>query len=266
MKRAVVRIISGGIAILASGFALNASACTAAAWDSVSGSGVTASPGLVARYSEFCAYEIAGTGHVQSNKASDQRYIARFYVLDGLGGTGDVEIFQAFSDDGATTPLFKISLDGAQFTFDAGDAGGGQATAASKNGWNLVEIDWDSGSNTFDYWVNANAAADTATGSINPGVGTVEAVRLGAPNGIAPQTGKLTFDAFESHRSTPVGVLLAGDANNDGSINILDLGIVRIELLNPGNVNLLAPGQPDCNSDGSINILDVGCVRLVLLN
>jgi hypothetical protein len=79
-------------------------------------------------------------------------------------------------------------------------------------------------------------------------------------------TGEITFDAYEAHRTTNVGALLAGDANSDDSINILDLGNVRIELLNPGDVNSLAIGQPDCNIDGNVNILDVGCVRLVLLN
>lgn len=260
------RILLTGLFLVTMNFCVSASACSTDNWDSVSGSGVADSPVTVSRYSELCAFEISDTGYVQSIKASDTRYIARFYVLDGLSGSGAVDILQAYSNDGATSPLFKIRLDGSQFTFDAGAAGGTSNNTPSANGWNLVEIDWDSDGGTLKYWVNADATVDPETGSVNSGTGTVEAIRLGAPDGMGTQTGKLTFDAFESHRDTLVGALLAADANNDGSINILDLGNVRIELLNPGDLGSLAIGQPDCNSDGSINILDVGCVRLILLD
>jgi hypothetical protein len=255
IMKPMTRFISAGIALLAAAFALNAGACTTDAWDSVSGNGVTDSPPTVARYSEFCAYAITDGAYVQSNNASDSHYRARFYVLDGLGGADVIDIFEAYADDGATTPLFKASFNGSQFTFDATDAGGGSAVAASSNGWNLVEFDWDTGTNTFSYWVNADASADDATGSINAGTGTVEAVRLGAPNGLAPQTGKLTFDAFESHRSTVVGALMACDAQGDADIDINDALAVVDEVF--GNPSVLAAGQPDCDSNGDININDV---------
>jgi hypothetical protein len=264
------RVIFGRLLALTLGlgfvFSANALACTTTNWDDASG-GIAASPSAVSRYSEKCAFAITDGSYVVSTKANDSRYIARFYVLDGLTGSGNVEIFEAYSDDGAASPLFKVLFDGSQFVFDASDATGGGTSApvASANGWNLVEIDW-AADGSFKYWVNADAAVDPETGSVNAGSGNVQAILLGAPNGIGTQNGKLTFDAFESHRTTPVGALLAADANNDGAINILDLGNVRIELLNPGAEELLAIGQPDCNSDGSINILDVGCVRLILLN
>jgi hypothetical protein len=258
-----IRFLSASVGLLTAAFSLNAGACTTDAWDSESGNGVSGSPLAVARYSEFCAYSIDETAYVQSNHASDARYRARFYVLDGLGTADAIDIFEAYGEDGATTALFKVSFNGSQFTFDATDAGGGSAATASVNGWNLVEFDWDSDSNTFSYWVNANASTDAATGSVKAGTGTEEAVRLGAPNGYAPQTGKLNFDAFESHRTTPVGRLLAGDANGNLTVNIFDMIGVQNEILDP--VTKLAIGQPDCNGNGSVNIFDMICVQNIIL-
>jgi len=270
MKRRI-RTIFGAVLLSGLVYGPAAMACSTDGWlggvAQIPPNGLADSPPVVSRYSGFCALEVTDTSHVQSNAASDARYRGRFYVLDGLSGSGDVEIFEAYADESANTPLFKIVFDGSQFTFDASSAvgGGTSAPVAAADGWNLVEFDWQA-DGSFSYWVNSDANVDPAAGSVNAGTGVVESVRLGAPNGLGGQSGKLTFDAFESHRATPVGPLLAADANNDETVNILDLGVVRIELLNPGSDELLAPGQPDCNSDGSINILDVGCVRLILLN
>ncbi|MBT8053425.1 MAG: hypothetical protein KJN69_05985, partial [Gammaproteobacteria bacterium] len=72
----------------------NSFACSTAQWDDSSG-GLAGSPELVSRYSELCAFEITDGSYVASTKAADSRYIARFYVLDGLSGSGNVEIFEA---------------------------------------------------------------------------------------------------------------------------------------------------------------------------
>ena len=173
-----------------------------------------------------------------------------------------MDILEAYSNDGATTALFKISLDGSQFTFDATDAGGGSASAPSASGWNVVEIDWDSVGGTFKYWVNADAASEVETGSVSAGAGTVESINLGAPNGFGSQTGELTFDAFESHRSLPVGLLLNCDAEGDLDIDINDVLAVVDEVF--GNPVVLAGGQPDCTSNGSVDINDaLGIVDIV---
>jgi len=271
------RVIFGSILLIGLGFSLQTQACTTTGWadsSNIPGSGEAGSPTTVSRYSEFCALEVTGTSYVQSNAASDTRYIGRFYFLPKTSGAGTVDILIAYSDQAVTditTDLFTISYNGTEFKFDATEAGGGFASAAASSGWNLVEFEYDSDSGDFNYWVNVawdfNALSYAApTGTFASGTGTVEAVQLGAPNGMGGFTGEITFDAYEAHRTTSVGALLAGDANGDSAINILDLGTVRIELLNPGVLESLAPGTPDCNSDGNINILDVGCVRLILLN
>jgi hypothetical protein len=218
---------------------------------------VADSPPTIARYSEFCALSVTGQGHVQSNFASDTQYRARFYVFDGLTGSGTVDVFEAYGDEAATNDLFKVTFNGTQFTFDAGGAGGGSASAPSANGWNLIEFDWNSTGGTFDFWVNTDALSVAPTGFTTSGAGTVEAVRLGAPNGFGTQVGQLGYDAFESHRTTGVGPLIDCDADGSGNpdININDILAVITERF--GNPPALASGQPDCNRDGDININDI---------
>ena len=253
--------ICGGILLLGFLSSPAVMACSTDAWlggvSDFPPNGLAGSPPTVSRYSELCALEVTDTGHVQSNLASDARYRGRFYVLDGLTGAGDIDVFTAYAEDAATTELFTISFDGTTFTFDAQSAGGTSATAASSSGWNLVEFDWDSGTNSFVFWVNADASVDPATGSADSGDGTVEAVRLGAPSGFASQTGKLIFDAFESHRTTSIGALLACDAEGDSNNNDVDindaLAVLDEVFANP---SILANGQPDCDLNGSVNIND----------
>lgn len=245
------------LALLFSGLALDANACSTDAWDVVSGGGIVDSPLTVSRYSEQCALQLSEAGYVQSNRASDRRYIARFYVLNGFSASGDVPVFQVFADEAATAPLFAVSLDGALFTFDATDAGGGQGAAPAASGWNLVELDWDSIGGTLRFWVNADARTDPASGSVDSGSGTVEAVRLGMPEGIGGQAGALTFDAFESRRSTPVGGLIDCDADGSGATPITAADVSAVVNERFGAPSVLAAGQPDCNLDGDINLLDI---------
>ena len=256
------RILYSVLLVLGFGFSPNTWSCSTDGWDNVFGSGVAGSPESVSRFSEHCAFEISDGSYTQSTRAANSHYIARFYVLDGLNGSGDVDILEAYSNDGATTALFKISLDGSQFTFDASDAGGGTGSMPSANGWNVVEIDWDSVGGTFKYWVNADAQTDAETGSVSAGAGIVEAINLGAPNGFGTQTGTLTFDAFESHNSLPVGQLLNCDAEGDQDIDINDVLAVVDEVF--GVPSVLADGQPDCTSNGAVDINDaLGIVDIV---
>lgn len=251
------RFVPTCAALLFSGLAASAYGCSTAAWDAVSGAGIAGSPLAVSRYSEQCALQVSGTGYVQSNRANDARYIARFYVLNGLTAAGSVPIFQAFSDDAATSSLFTVSLDGAQFMVDASAAGGGQDTAPAAGGWNLVEVDWDSAGGTLSFWINADARTDPATASFDSGSGEVEAVRLGMPAGIGGQSGALTFDAFESRRGTPVGGLIDCDADGSGDMPITADDVDAVVNERFGVPSVLACGQPDCNLDGDINLLDI---------
>jgi hypothetical protein len=267
------RVIFGSILLIGLGFSLQTQACTTTGWlggtSNIPANGDVGSPTAVSRYSEFCALAVTGTSYVQSNKASDTRYFGRFYFLPKTSGTGTVDILIAYSDQvvtNDTTDLFTISYDGTNFTFDAREAGGQMESTAASSGWNLVEFEYDSDSNTFNYWVNEAWDFDglsyaAPTGTFDSGAGTVEAVQMGAPNGMGGDTGTITFDAYEAHRTTNVGALLAGDAKGDDAINIFDIVFMRNEIL----ANGLASGQPDCTLDGKVNIFDIVCARNIIL-
>jgi hypothetical protein len=134
-----------------------------------------------------------------------------------------------------------------------------QGTAAS-SGWNLIEFEFNSDGD-FNFWVNETwdfgtlAYTSGPSGTFASGTGTVEAVRLGTPNGMAGMSGTLAYDAFESHRTTPVGALLSGDANNSGAISVADVVALLNELA--GTLQL---GQPDCNETGGVTVADAVCL------
>jgi hypothetical protein len=264
------RVIFGSILLIGLGFSLQTQACTTDKWlggtSGIPGNGEAGSPTAISRYSVFCALAITGTSYVQSNAASHTRYIGRFYVYPNVSGSGEVDLLVAYADQGGASALFTISYDGTDFIFDAGGAGGGSGNTPASSGWNLIEFEYDSDGSTFNYWVNEdwdfNALSYAApTGSFASGSGTVDSVRLGAPNGMGGLAGTITFDAYEAHSKTNVGALLAGDAKGDDTINIFDIVFMRNEIL----ANGLASGQPDCTLDGKVNIFDIVCARNIIL-
>lgn len=251
------RVIFG--CLLTLGFVPAALACSTGAWSSTSGATAVGSPPTVTRVSEFCGLKLTGTGHVQDNSPQTSTITARFYVLPQFSGTGNANLLTAYSNDTATTPLFTVNFNGTQFVFNASGAGGGSGNAAAAAGWNLIEVAFNSGG-TFSFWVNKDATSEAASGSFASGTGTVQAVRLGLPGGFGGFTGSVSYDAYESHVSTPVGPLLIGDANGANGITIADVIAVGNELN-----GTLAGGQPDCNNSGSVTIADVICVGNKLL-
>lgn len=237
-------------------------ACTTDGWNGGASGGTAGSPPSVSRVSEFCGLQLTGTGWVQDNSPSHANIIARFYVLPQLSGSGDADLFIAYSSETPSGVLFDVSFDGTNFDFSATGAGGGSGSAAANlNHWNLIEVAFNSGG-TFSFWVNADATTDPANGTFSSGTGTVEAVRLGLPNGLGGFSGgSVSYDAYESHASTNVGDLLIGDANADATVNVIDYSSVQQDIL--GN---LQSGQPDCNLDGTVNVLDYSCVQQVILS
>jgi hypothetical protein len=189
-----------------------------------------------------------------TSPAAEPAAIIRFYVYAQLS-SGTPVIFEAFSDENATASLLTVSIDGLNFVFDAGD--GASGNVQGKSGWNLIELSW-TGGGTMDYWVNTDSTSTAATGSVSAAAGTMESVILGTSDAFS---GSLTFDDYESHRSTPVGGLLAGDGNNDGAINSGDINVIVNEFLF-GN---LGGGVVDCNLDGAINSGDINCVVQIFL-
>ena len=134
------RVLFGCLALLLpiSGFA-----CGTTEWNGgTSGAVTAASPPSFGRVSEFCALRATDTGHVQDNSPSAHTtFIARFYVRPNLTGTGQADLFIAYNNETPTTPVLKVSFDGANLDFHAAGAPVGGATVAiDKTKWNLVEI------------------------------------------------------------------------------------------------------------------------------
>ncbi len=256
--RNMERVIFG--CLMLCGFIPGAWACTTAAWNGGNSGGTAGSPPTISRVSELCALELTGTGWVQDDSPAHSAMIARFYVYPNLNGSGEADLFVAYSSETPSGVLFDVAFDGTNFDFSAAGAGGGTGSSPAEAGWNLIEVAFNSGG-TFSFWVNANATSDPATGTFNSGSGTVQAVRLGLPNGLGGfSDGFVRYDAYESRATTPVGPLLIGDANADDTVNVIDYSSVQQDIL--GNLQL---GQPDCNLDGTVNVLDYGCVQSVIL-
>jgi hypothetical protein len=264
------RVIFGSILLTSLGFSSAATAaCSTAEWSSVdlTAPSVADSPPATSRYSEFCSLSISDGSYVQSNFASDSHYFGRFYVFPKeVSGDGTADIFVAYTDEAAAPgdTLFKVGFDGADaiFTFGAENP----VNETLPPGWSLIEFEYDDVGNVFNYWVNSvwDFAGlnypDGVTGSIAlPDVesGVVEAVKLGAPNGLGTLTGTFYFDAYEAHRTTNVGGLIDCDADGSGDpdININDILAVIDERF--GAPQVLAAGQPDCTMDGDVNLNDI---------
>jgi len=231
--------------------ASTAIACTTSLWvGGETGTPLAGSPADVSRVTGLCAMKLSEAGSVKDTSPSVETTAnIRFYVYAQLSA-GTPVIFEAFSDDGATASLLTVSFDGSNFVFDAGN--GASGNVPGKSGWNLVELAWTGGS-TMDYWVNADATSESATGSVSAAAGTMESVILGTSDSY---TGTLTFDDYESHRTTAVGLSDICNADGIGGIDLLDaLEVVDEFFAGPGNPDL-AVGSPDCNLSGTVDLLD----------
>jgi len=263
-------VIVGCLLLCGFGASPLAQACTTDGWSDVTGLSTTlfvgqpsGTPNTMPRFSELCAMRVTGTGSVRDLSPDHTRIRARFYVLFSqlTNATGTAVLLRAYPNETDTSPLFEIRRNNGNLIADTTGAGGAASTPfAAPAGWVAIEFDWQSGG-TMSVWVNANAATAPATFTVASGSGTVSSVRMGAIAGLGGFTGALVFDAYEAHSTTPVGLLLAGDANPDEEINVFDFGFIRNEILG----NSLATGQPDCNKDGDINVFDFGCIRNIIL-
>lgn len=252
----VTRLISSAVLLTGAFFVSSALACTTNAWTSVGGVPLADDPkNGVNRVSGFCGLKVTGNEHVvDDTPEGETTFIGRFYVYPKNMGAGTHELFVAFSDQtNSNSDVVVITYDGTDIKLDASAAGGGiVSVAADTTHWNLVEFLWASGQEG-SLWVNADATVDPASAKFASGTGSIDQVRLGAVTDIGG--GNALFDDYESHRSEPVGALLMGDVNGNGSLTIAD----AIGLFNELN-GTLQPGQPDCNSSGAITIADAICL------
>ena len=236
----------------------NAFACSTAAWGETSGAVLPNDPANgVPSVSGACGLQVTGEGYVQDNSPeAEAQFIGRFYFFPQFSGAGSADIFVAYSDE-AGTELFSVGYDGSNVTIDATAAPGGGSASVPINGagWHLIEFSWVSG-DSGGLWVNADATLDDPNATFASGSGVVESVRLGAPNGLDGLSGMAYFDEYVSHRSSPIGGILAGDGKLNGIFDSSDIDAIKSEFL----FGDYPQGSTDCNFDGETNSGDVNCV------
>ena len=252
--------------ILAAGFLVTgmaAQACSLSAWDLTTGTpagGGPADTNVIARYSGLCGMD-ATSGTVTNNgtvavsgPTGEASMIARFYFL--ASGSGTATLFETYSENAATTPVYTVSYDGSNVTVTPA---GGTPAVVAVGGTNWHSVEWASGDGAtggaVDVWVDSDAttaAADASTTSAATAT-SIQAAQLG---GIA-NAGftQILVDDYESRRTTAIGRLLVGDATGDTNVNIIDAISIVNEINGSPSV-----GVPDCTEDGAINIIDAICV------
>lgn len=239
-------------------------ACSIAAWNGapggtpVAGRPTDATP--VARYSGQCGLRAAASGSfvTDTTPTAEAAFRARFYVYTGLT-SGQAVVYRARN---------AANVDQITVTYNQGTPGNfsfaipgaaAQTVPANTNAWYSIELNW-AAAGTLSATVRGAGGTTDATASITGGTagGAIDTAQLGwiAGTGVAG-TRAIIADAYESRRSTAIGRLCRGDANNDGTRNSGDQLAVRNEFFGTA----LSAGQPDANEDGNVNSADQLVVR-----
>ncbi|MGK7295898.1 MAG: dockerin type I domain-containing protein [Candidatus Wenzhouxiangella sp. M2_3B_020] len=248
------------------GFSLlagQAIACDLSLWNGgMGGSPVAAQPNeaaQVSRYSGLCAMEAPTSvvSYVQDNSPGGiARIRARFYFLNELDSGSAAFIYRGYSSTSGSGPLFTIRANDAGTVALVDNATGSSVQQNAATDWVSVEIDWSQGSGDGVISLSVNGQTAVVDNTLSNSGAGLQSVRLGNLNGAS---GTLTFDAYESRRTTEIGRLLAGDANGNGSVTITDASAIVAEL-----DGTLQSGQPDCNENGAVTITDASCVVSLL--
>ncbi len=248
-----------------------------------------ANPAITSRYSGKCALRANATGnYVQDGlPLAEGSSISRFYVLPN--NTGESVVFQAMADVATDYPIFKIAFDQGSnsFKFYGGNGSGGfgspvsittvNGVAIAANRWYMVETTYTRGSGTSAGTLSATVIGNRGNGSLtgttpstaNLAAGSmvlanaadgVDYVQLGWVSGGAGTS--VVVDGFESRRSTAIGSLKRGDANNSGTCTSGDAtqALQEVNAITGNNETGLKLGQTDCNENGSVTSGDSTCI------
>ncbi|MEX2499949.1 MAG: dockerin type I domain-containing protein [Wenzhouxiangellaceae bacterium] len=259
-KMVAARTVAAGCLLGLFMAAQSAAACTVGNWSANSGNVNAGDPNTgLARYSGLCAMETpdGAVAWVQDNSPGGiNRIRARFYVLNNIDSGQSVQIYRGFSSTGGTGLLFTVVMNSSGSVVLRDNVVNQTVSQSASTKWLSVEIDYAQGSGDGAISLSVNGQTPAVNSGLNNAGAALQSVRLGNLQGTA---GTLNFDAYESRRTTEVGRLLVGDANNSGSVNIADASAIIAEL--DGTLQI---GQADCNENGVINITDASCVISLL--
>jgi len=82
----------------------------------------------------------------------------------------------------------------------------------------------------------------------------------GAVIGSTVGTGSRVRVLSSSTVTREYGIILFGDANGDGRINVLDLTAVSRHIMNRNVLQILYAAGSDANHDGGVNVLDLTAI------
>jgi hypothetical protein len=249
--------LSAALALAAFGQA--AQACAISAWSSATGVTQAANTGEpaagFARYSGRCSFKTtAGSQFVQDNSpGSASSYKARMYVKADAGSAGNV--FKA--RNAAGTAIITIAKSGTTFTFNVNGAATQPAPVTIIEGrWYSIEMDWAAGAAATFKVKGAGQTVATSPAAVTSGAAPagdlIANVQMG--NTEAAGTGTMSFDEFDSRRTTAPGRLCRGDANGNSAGNpagVLTGGDAQA-IFNEVGTGGLSPGQPDFNENGTV--------------
>jgi len=254
--------------ILAAGFLVTgmaAQACSLSAWDLTTGTpagGGPADANVIVRYSGLCGMDgtsgtVTNNGTVAvSGPAGEASMIARFYFL--ASGAGTATLFETYSENGATTPVYTVTYDGSNVTVTPASGGAAAVVAVGGTNWHSVEVKWAAGDGAtggaVDVWVDSDAVTAAADASTTSAV-TATSIQAAQLGGIA-NAGftQILVDDYESRRSTAIGRLMVGDGSGDGVRGLNDAVLILNEVLSP--VTTLVTGTPDTNENGLVELND----------
>ncbi len=243
--------------------------CSLAGWTESQPQAVSVGgPPQIARYSGFCAIQVTAPSRYlyATHPNAEPTYYARFYYYTGNRSGGAIDIFQG--RDGTTLPIrVEHEATGAinRLRFSSHGSGALRTADVLANKWYAIELAWTTGSNNSGALgitvtgggVSTPIAVSPITGLNNPNQ-RIREIRMGWIT--AGGTGAINFDACEARRDAPPGRLCRGDAVPDGTRNVSDIGAVIGEI----NGQSLAVGQPDANEDGEIDVFDLGVLQAMI--
>lgn len=246
---------------------------------------------VVSRYQGQCGLRAptgAGNYVQDSSPAAEPTFRARFYAF--LPNTGSAStIFRAgnATADSALTTFtdgrIRVVYNGTGSinVFGPGGSPNLACTGLTTGRWYSIELAYNSTGSALGTGADTLAAnslratvigqGNAATGNAAPqinctqtGAGiataannTIDYVQLGNLTGGAAGSA-ITVDSYESRRTTPIGRLCRGDADNSGTLGIADRAAITTELGSFGATR--APGTPDCDENGLIQINDRACI------